>query len=261
MNGATRTRAVPAGSGKRYEQVVDALIADIRTGRVAVGDKLPGELELLQRFGVSRHTVREALRRIEELGLIGRHQGIGTVVRARQPMPSYVQAVRTPAELLQYPVGSRLTVVDVGPLRTNRALARTLGCRVGIDWLRVRAVRHLKGSRTPVCWVDIHVLPDYADIVPLIGRRAQPVYEMIEQAHGQRVAHVDVEIRADMIAAEMCERLVVTPGTPSLTVIRRYTGDAGQLFQATISHHPADRYTYSMRLNRRWHSGQSDWTA
>lgn len=258
----TGIRSTPVGGRtKRYAQIVDALIADIRSGRVAVGDRLPGELELLQRFGVSRHTVREALRRIEELGLIGRHQGIGTVVRARQPMPSYVQAVRSPAELLQYPAGSRLAVVATGPLRANRLLARSLGCRVGTEWLRVRAVRTLKGSRTPVCWTDIHLRPAYAGVVPWIGKRAQPVYEMIEQAYGQRVSHVDIDIRASVVPEEMTARLVVAAGTPSLTVVRRYFDDAGELFQATLSQHPADRYTYSLRLKRGWQSGQAGWTS
>jgi DNA-binding GntR family transcriptional regulator len=59
----------------------------------------------------------------------------------------------------------------------------------------------------------------------------------------------------------MLEELLVAHGTPSLTIVRRYTNDAGALFQATISQHPADRYTYSLRLRRGWQSGQAGWTA
>jgi len=51
---------------KRYQQVAESLLAEIRAGRLAVGDTLPGELELVGHFAVSRHTVREALRRLEE---------------------------------------------------------------------------------------------------------------------------------------------------------------------------------------------------
>ena len=46
----------------RYKQLAETLIADVRAGKIKVGATLPGELELVDRFGVSRHTVREALR-------------------------------------------------------------------------------------------------------------------------------------------------------------------------------------------------------
>ena len=104
----TRKPTQAPAPGKRYQRVANTLIEEIRSGRRAVGDSLPGELDLVTHFDVSRHTVREALRRLEELGLIGRRQGVGTIVLSREPVESYVQAVRAPAGLLQYPQGSRL---------------------------------------------------------------------------------------------------------------------------------------------------------
>lgn len=144
----------PAPGRKRYEVVAEALIAEVQSGELAVGSTLPGELELVERFAVSRHTVREALRRLEGLGLIGRHQGIGTVVRAREPQQSYVQSVRSPEELLRYPAESRLVVQEVEPVRANRRLARMIGCPVGSQWVRIRAVRRIRQSHLPICHVD-----------------------------------------------------------------------------------------------------------
>jgi citrate lyase subunit beta / citryl-CoA lyase len=188
-----------ADSRKRYEQVAETLIGEIRGRKIGVGDTLPGELELTERFGVSRHTVREALRKLEELGLIDRQQGVGTVVRARQPVQSYVQAVRSPAELLQYPPESKLVVVGTGDVRTTRKLARQLGCATGTKWFRISCIRRLRDSKVPICWVDVYVLPDYASIADVVGRR-QPVYEAIEQRFGQQVAAVDIDIRAGLVA-------------------------------------------------------------
>ena len=65
----------PEPTRKRYEQVAEALLAEIRGGTLAVGATLPGELELVERFGVSRHTIREALRRLEGLGSLIRVVG------------------------------------------------------------------------------------------------------------------------------------------------------------------------------------------
>jgi DNA-binding GntR family transcriptional regulator len=87
----------------RYRQLANELIDSIRSGKLPVGEVMPGELELVETHGVSRHTVRESLRVLEELGLIGRYQGVGTVVKSRDSAPAYVQTVNSPAELLQYP--------------------------------------------------------------------------------------------------------------------------------------------------------------
>ena len=116
--------ATSGNTTPRYRELAEKLMADIHSGRLGVGDKLPGEIELTQRFDVSRHTVREALRVLEDLGLIRRQRGVGTVVQARDVGPSYVQAVRQPNELMKYPRESRLHIISQTEVRLNRRQAR-----------------------------------------------------------------------------------------------------------------------------------------
>jgi DNA-binding FadR family transcriptional regulator len=60
--------------------LVDALTAQIREGRLAPGDKLPTEGQVMQVFGVSRTVVREALSKLQAAGLVETRHGIGTFV-------------------------------------------------------------------------------------------------------------------------------------------------------------------------------------
>jgi len=64
----------------RYLAVAERLSQAITQGEYGVGSLLPTESELCDKFGVSRHTVREALRKLRDLGLVTRHQGVGTRV-------------------------------------------------------------------------------------------------------------------------------------------------------------------------------------
>ncbi len=64
------------------EQLADALLARIRAGQIQPGERLPTEAALVQRFGVSRTVVREALSRLKTLGLLESRQGSGAYVRA-----------------------------------------------------------------------------------------------------------------------------------------------------------------------------------
>ncbi|MDD2924581.1 FadR/GntR family transcriptional regulator [Rhodoferax sp.] len=63
------------------DQVADVLAAEIRAGRLAVGDKLPTEAVLVAQFSVSRTVVREAMSRLKSLGLVDSRQGSGVYVR------------------------------------------------------------------------------------------------------------------------------------------------------------------------------------
>jgi len=75
----------PDSRDSLYKLVVRALRAEILTGIYPIGTAIPSESQLVSRFGVSRHTIREALRHLRELGLVESRQGFGTVGAGRIP--------------------------------------------------------------------------------------------------------------------------------------------------------------------------------
>jgi GntR family transcriptional regulator len=74
----------------RYAQVAHDLAEGIASQRFPVGSLLPTELELCERYGVSRHTIRIALRELQELGLVSRRKKVGTRVEAVSPTSNYL---------------------------------------------------------------------------------------------------------------------------------------------------------------------------
>ncbi len=73
---------MPARKAKQTlaDRVAEQLRLEILSGLYAPGDKLRPELELAKRFDVNRFTVREAMNKLEQMRLIKRHPGTGTVV-------------------------------------------------------------------------------------------------------------------------------------------------------------------------------------
>lgn len=79
--------------GAIWSAIADALRAEIAGGARPPGDRLPTEAALAARFGVNRHTVRRALARLVEEGLVRTRRGAG----------AFVAAVPT-----EYPIGARV---------------------------------------------------------------------------------------------------------------------------------------------------------
>lgn len=70
-------------------EIVQALEADVREGRLQPGDKLATESELMNRFQVSRTVVREAISRLQASGLVETRHGIGTFVIEQQEQSNF----------------------------------------------------------------------------------------------------------------------------------------------------------------------------
>ena len=64
-----------------YEQVMDQITTLILENRLQPGDQLPPERELAQKLGVGRNAVREAVKALQERGLLEVIQGAGTFVK------------------------------------------------------------------------------------------------------------------------------------------------------------------------------------
>ena len=110
----------------RYRDIATRLQTEIRLGKVAVGDLLPTETELMARHSASRQTVREALRILMDQGLIVRRAGLGSVVIAAEPPVLFTHSVKSLGEWLRYSNETYRDVVDSRDIVADRKLAALL---------------------------------------------------------------------------------------------------------------------------------------
>jgi DNA-binding FadR family transcriptional regulator len=129
---------LPPTVAKGAVAIAGRLRAAILEGAYAPGQRLPAERHLAEHFGASRSTVREALRRLEEMALVSRRVGSGTFVNGTGPAPQgHVAENTSPLELIEVrqavePQMARLAVLHATArdLETlAEALAALEGCR------------------------------------------------------------------------------------------------------------------------------------
>lgn len=74
--------SAPNKTQKVYDQVIEKIKNKIKYGEIKKGEKLPTEREMSESLGVSRASIREALRALEVIGLIESRQGAGNYIRS-----------------------------------------------------------------------------------------------------------------------------------------------------------------------------------
>jgi DNA-binding GntR family transcriptional regulator len=235
----------------RYRAVYDALRHEIISETLPVGKKLPTEDELTRRFGVSRHTIRVALRELKEQGLIRSKQGAGsTVLRRSQPV-RYTSSVSSLEELLQYATEIRYEVAKSGMIVADRQLSARIGGAVGQRWLRLQGIRTRTAKDEVVCWTEVFVHAQYAGVGLMIGHKSGSIFSFIEEMYGVRVGEVDQVMRVVPMPKEVCPDLGCKVGSMAVEIRRSYKLESGELVEVAFTLHPADRFKYELVLRRR----------
>ena len=248
------TRTSPLRSGApRYALLAESIVNDIRTGRYAIGSMLPTEADLCEAFGVSRHTVREALRRLGDLGLVSRHQGIGTRVKARQDSTRFVQSIGNLSDLFGFIDNTRLAVVSRQDVLATPAKRRLLRCAPGQRWRMLEVLRYQAGSKQPMVVSEIYIPQALAAVENEMRDLQVPIYTLIERRYGERIAEVQQEIDACELAPDKARLLGVRAGSPGLAITRHYFGENDKLLLVSASLYPAGRFTSKMRLRASAH--------
>ena len=93
--------AIKSDNRHLYLQVIDHLKQDIEKGVYKEKEKLPSEFELAKELGVSRATLREALRILEEENVIIRRHGVGTFVNPRPMFKSGIEQLNSVTGMIE----------------------------------------------------------------------------------------------------------------------------------------------------------------
>lgn len=232
-----------------YRQIAETLVREIAGGRWAVGDCLPSEMQLVERFGVGRNTVREALRELAGRGYLGRRRGARSVLLSASPEDGFVNSVRSVEQLIDYATFGHATLLMSETVRLDASLAQRLDNTAGTEWVRVGILRRREESGDPFCYSEIYLDPRYEDIVPLIGEETR-LFPLIERHHGVVLRRVLQDTEAAAADANIASRLNIPAGTPILLVRTRFYSDEGQLVETGLSHFPGGRYRVRIALER-----------
>ena len=233
-----------------YRKVVGALRSEIQSGAFPVGGLLPTEAELRTRFGVSRHTVREALRQLRDEGLVTSRQGAGTSVVRQDGAERFVHEVDSVADLIAYAEELKYQVEGSAIVAADAELAARLDCPVGQRWLRIEGLRYPEGQAAPIAWTEVHVHADFAGIALHLGRRPGPIYLWIEEMYDVAVQEVEQVFTGGAAPDAVAPALGLPQGAAVIEARRTYHLAGGQVALIARTIYPVERFRHAMVMRR-----------
>jgi GntR family transcriptional regulator len=246
----------PTSDRAVFRQIADHLRTAIDKGKFKEGDKLPSESELVEHYGVSRMTVRNALSVLQGEGLVVSEHGKGVFVRPRPPVRRLASdrfarrhreqgksAFTVEAEA----AGSRPEVdgLEVREERPTQDVSARLGSPRKV---LARRRRYLLDGR-PVEYAVSYLPLDLARDTPIAQPNPGPggIYARLEEL-GHRLDHFDEEVRARMPTPAEVRTLQLSSGVPVIHLVRTAYDIEGRAVEVCDTVMAADAYVLAYQL-------------
>lgn len=224
-----------------YIRIHNQIKRDIENHVYKVGDRIPAERQLAVKFGVSRMTLRQAIKTLEEEGILERRLGSGTYV-ASQKVQEKMSGIMSFTEITrangQTP-SSKLISYQVG--QPSLSEKERLNLPVGEDILRMERIRY--ADDTPICH-EVVAIP--YKLVENSNKEeiSTHLYRTLEERNYQ-IGRVTEHISA-AIANENDARLLNAKKGEALITRRQVTELAdGKPFEYTRARYVAERFEFT----------------
>jgi GntR family transcriptional regulator len=242
-----RLREALAGTRRRplFEQLAATVLAEIESGNLVAGDKLPHEPDLAKELGVSRETVNQALTMLARRGYLRRRRGIGTFVATpdiEQPLNRLYTFIRS-VTAQQHVPGVRM--LSTGPTIDAEA-SKALGVERSEPVFRIGRLRLIDDE--PFIIEFFLTRPEIGEVL-LLDRIAagEPIYDVLLDATGLHISRGVEVVRAIVLQSSESALLGVPLGSPGFEVIRHgFAGERQIEFRRSVIR--GDRYHFRIDL-------------
>jgi len=228
------------------ESCADAITAAISAGAYSAGTQLPAEAQLAANLGVSRATLREALRQLQDRGLIVRRHGRGTFVAKRPIRKDLNRNFGITAMIRSGGYRPGVRGLEIREEAADRDLAQSLGLAPGDHVTVIERVR-LADDRPVVLSRDA-IPSDLLDVTDLeeLSRDDASIYGLLYKLRQVTIYRGVAELSPIAAPASLAERLEVRRGAP-LLCIKQVDYDArGAAVLCSVEYHVSDWISFTL---------------
>jgi GntR family transcriptional regulator len=214
------------------------------SGEYEIDQQIPTEQALCEEFGVARETVRQALRTLEDDGIIERHRARGSFLVRRPAQAADSKVTGLVEDLTALKLDTHAVVLATGPVKTP-ADSRDLGMH-GNEVFRIRRLRYFENK--PLVVHDAFLPDALGKRVAALDLTHASISQLLEKRFRIKFVEEKQQVEAMVADTELAQLLDVPIGAPVLLIrrfLRLHNEQGSVLFD---SYYRADRYRYTVNL-------------
>lgn len=229
----------------KYFQIYEILVEEIRSGKYGEGDRFPSDTELVERYGVSRGTIREALKMLFQQGYLVREQGRGTFVTYRKIQQDPDHLIGFTELMKRNDIRPSARIIEKKVMDPGEWLSGLMELKP--DDKVVRIVRLRLGDDQPL--IIERSFFHFSFFKPLINKDLEnnSIFELLYRHTYTELGDAWQRIEA-VSAGESEHKLLNVPlGTPLLLMKRLIKTSTGEYFQYSEDVYRSDRISFTTR--------------
>lgn len=202
-----------------YIQLADLIRKYISENHMEPGHALPSENELIDRFGVSRITVRNAIQRLNTEGIVHKIHGKGVFVSEQRY--NFIENISNIEEqIAERGLSISDELIEAGVFHPAQVYLNELGLDKGERVFKIKRLKKVEGQ--PFC-IDVRHLPmEIAGRFTLHDLETTPEADLLSQYSDTEVHYIDYQITVDQLFEKNTSFLEAPAGTPTLIQFATY---------------------------------------
>jgi GntR family transcriptional regulator len=231
----------------RYLIIIDIIKKEIEEGNLNPGEKLPSEPELARRYKVSRSTIREALRALEQENLITKKHGIGTFINTKPKYSSGIEELFSVTDLILrggHTPGTRLIFSDY--IKPSVEEQERLKLKNGEKIFLVKRIRTSNQEPLVYCIDKIpeHLLPNGCTL------DRESIFHFLEEKANVKIDYATTNIETINDLPEISSNLKCDEKTPLLVLKQSHYDEENRLVLYSINYFRSDNFSFNVFRKR-----------
>ncbi len=231
-----------------HEQIYQNLRTKIDYAEFETGSSFPSERELAEKFSVSRMTVRQALVKLKNEGLIYNERGIGTFVSKRKLDVHTRNLVGFTEEMLERGLRPSSKLLLAKTENADEEISISLGIEIGDKVFHLQRLRLADDS--PMAFEDAYLPANRYPKLDGFGLENSSLYQVLEREYNVKMSYAEEILEAAIFSKEMAKILAVKANSPALVVHRVVFSEDNLAVESVKTYYRADRYRATFHLTK-----------
>lgn len=227
-----------------YFQLKEIIGQCIEDNTFVAGDILPSENELVEKYKISRMTVKQALDSLAAEGSVTRIKGKGTFVAEKKIEQNVLGLTGFSEDMVLRGMKPSSAIIENRQITAPQNIAKILSTN------NVNLIKRIRSADGCPLGIEESYIP--TSTLPVVSNSTleSSLYDYLENVLNKKISYAKQSLEASVVSKETAELLNIDEGAPVLILNRTTVLDDGTPFEFTRTIFRGDRYKYIVELKR-----------